>query len=175
MLLIEDDGGRWQILLTQTTYSIGRDPGCDICLRSQFVSRYHARLIWHSNPSGTGGYYAIVDGNPDGKRSANGLLINGRKLAAHSLHDGDEVVFGPSVRVIYYLVNREETPPEDSFAPVNSPNPLPDVPRQEEVHRPLPETFGVYSVYDPEMGAWSIGGFEELLPPSSQNDANTRS
>jgi pSer/pThr/pTyr-binding forkhead associated (FHA) protein len=144
MLLIEDDGGRWQILLTQTTYSIGRDPGCDICLRSQFVSRYHARLIWHSNPNEIGGYYTILDGNPDGKRSANGLLIGGRKSAAHNLRDGDEVVFGPGVRVIYYLVNREDGSSEDAFVPVGSPNPLHDASAQEEVvRRPLPETFGV--------------------------------
>jgi pSer/pThr/pTyr-binding forkhead associated (FHA) protein len=62
-------------------------------------------------------YYRIVDGDIKGKPSANGLLINGRKLQAHDLQDEDEIVFGPQVRAIYYVLKREVIPtgPPDEF------------------------------------------------------------
>jgi len=52
-------------------------------------------------------YYRIVDGNLKGKPSANGLLINGRKLQAHDLQDEDKIVFGPQVHAIYYMLKRD--------------------------------------------------------------------
>ena len=59
----------------------------------------------------------IVDGNLRGQGSANGLLVNGRKLQSHDLQNSDEVIFGPDVRAIYYLLKREQiqTVPPDEF------------------------------------------------------------
>lgn len=117
MLIIEDDKGRREFPLTGPIYSIGRDPKCDIRLISQFVSRRHATLVQLPNEDG-GFYYRIVDGNLKGKPSANGLLINGRKLQAHNLQNEDEVVFGPQVRAIYYLLSQDAvatTPPDEEF------------------------------------------------------------
>ncbi len=118
-LIIEDDKGRREFTLNNPVYSIGRDPKCDIRLVSQFVSRRHATLVQlpHEDGIGTTHYYRIVDGNLKGKPSANGLLINGRKLQAHNLQDEDEVVFGPQVRAIYYLFNQDpiSTIPPDEF------------------------------------------------------------
>lgn len=116
MLIIEDDKGRREFPLDAPLYTIGRDPKCDVRLISQFVSRRHATLVQIKNDDGSF-YYRIVDGNLKGKTSANGLLINGRKLQAHDLQNEDEVVFGPRVRAIYYMLRRDAvlTIPPDEF------------------------------------------------------------
>lgn len=116
LLIIEDDKGRREFTLDGPVYSIGRDPKCDIRLVSQFVSRRHATLVQMPNEDGTY-YYRIVDGNLRGKTSANGLLINGRKLQAHDLENEDHVVFGPGVNAIYYSLKRDavQTVPPDEF------------------------------------------------------------
>lgn len=116
LLIVEDDKGRKEFPLEGTVYSIGRDPKCDIRLSSQFVSRRHATLLRRPREDGSY-YYRIVDGDFKGKPSANGLLINGRKLQAHDLQDEDEVVFGPQVRAIYYVLKRDSIPtgPPDEF------------------------------------------------------------
>jgi pSer/pThr/pTyr-binding forkhead associated (FHA) protein len=117
LLIIKDDMGRREFLLDAPTYTIGRDPKCDIRLVSQFVSRRHATLVQVPNDDGTGYNYRIIDGAPRGKPSANGLLINGHKLQAHNLHNEDEVVFGPGVEAIYHLLRRDafETEAPDEF------------------------------------------------------------
>ncbi|NJP10241.1 MAG: FHA domain-containing protein [Leptolyngbyaceae cyanobacterium RU_5_1] len=117
LLIIEDDKGRREFPLDAPLYSIGRDPKCDIRLVSQFVSRRHATIVQLHNEDGSF-YYRIVDGNAKGKLSANGLLINGRKLQAHDLKNEDEIVFGPKVRAIYYMLSRDAVPtivPLDEF------------------------------------------------------------
>ncbi len=40
--------------------------------------------------------------------SSNGLMINGRKIPAHNLNNEDEIIFGPQVRAIYYLLKNTE-------------------------------------------------------------------
>ncbi len=102
LLVIEDTAEKRGFILNGSVYSIGRDPNCHICLVSQFVSRRHATLLRLPNENG-GHHYRIVDGDMDGKRSTNGLIINGQRLTEHDLKNGDEIVFGPDVRVIYHL------------------------------------------------------------------------
>lgn len=115
-LFIEDSKGQEEYTLEEPVYSIGRDPNCDIQLSSYFVSRHHATLVRF--PDEDGGYlYRIVDGNLKGKLSANGLLINGRKLQKHDLQNQDKIIFGPQVQAVYYLMEREKmtTVPPDEF------------------------------------------------------------
>ncbi|MGG6268575.1 FHA domain-containing protein [Leptolyngbya sp. AN03gr2] len=124
LIIIEDDKGRREFVLDAPVYSIGRDPKCDIRLVSQFVSRRHATLLQLPNEDGTH-YYRIVDGNLKGKPSANGLLINGRKLQHCDLRNQDEIVFGPQVRAIYYLLKRDAVltvPPDEFDITLISPN-----------------------------------------------------
>lgn len=109
LLIIEDDQGRKEFTLDGPVYSIGRDNRCDIRLFSQFVSRRHATLRRLQQQDGSFSY-RIVDGDSQGKPSANGLLINGRKIPVHDLSNEDEVVFGPQVRAIYYLLQRDTMP-----------------------------------------------------------------
>ncbi|MBE9212576.1 FHA domain-containing protein [Plectonema cf. radiosum LEGE 06105] len=112
ILIIEDDQGRKEFTLESPLYSIGRDRDCDIHLVSQFVSRRHATLVKlpREDDNEKRYYYRIVDGDIKGKASSNGLMINGRsKVPAHDLKNEDEVVFGPQVRAIYYLLQRDAT------------------------------------------------------------------
>ena len=128
ILILEDDQGRKKFTLDGPVYSIGRDPQCDIRLFSQFISRRHATLVRLSQSDGSY-YYRIVDGDGKGKPSANGILINGRKLPAHDLRNEDEIVFGPQVRAIYYLLSRDTIPtgPLDEYdITLISPNMMPD-------------------------------------------------
>ncbi|MFM2061459.1 MAG: hypothetical protein RLZZ507_1129 [Cyanobacteriota bacterium] len=109
LLIIEDDQGRKEFPLENPVYSIGRDRNCNIRLISQFVSRHHATLVrLPRKNSNHNYYYRIVDGDPKGKPSSNGLMINGRKLPAHDLKNEDEIVFGPQVRAIYYLLKNSQ-------------------------------------------------------------------
>lgn len=101
LIIEEDERGRREILLEKSAYSIGRDPKSDIRVFSQFVSRRHATLVRHKREDGSR-FYRIIDGDLKGKKSANGLLVNGRKLQTHNLEDEDEVVFGPQVSAKYY-------------------------------------------------------------------------
>ncbi|WP_256871768.1 FHA domain-containing protein [Nostoc sp. TCL26-01] len=109
LLILEDDQGRKEFTLEKPLYSIGRDKESHIRLVSQFVSRRHATLVRlpkeHDNRSY---YYRIVDGDGKGKPSSNGLMINGRKTPAHDLKNEDEIVFGPKVRAIYYLLKNSQ-------------------------------------------------------------------
>lgn len=114
-LIIEDDKGKRELTLDSPVYSIGRDAQCDIRLVSQFVSRRHATLVRLPHEDGSY-YYRILDGNLKGKTSANGILINSKKQATHDLENEDEIVFGPQVRAIYYLLDKEplaSNPPDE--------------------------------------------------------------
>ncbi len=129
ILIVEDNKGRREYVLDNPIYSIGRDPKCDIRLISQFVSRRHATLVQLPREEG-GYYYRIVDGNLKGKTSANGLLINGRKLQAHDLEDEDKIVFGPQVYAIYYMLKRDAistVPPDEYDITLISPNMVDEV------------------------------------------------
>ncbi|HEY9761034.1 MAG TPA: FHA domain-containing protein [Trichocoleus sp.] len=124
ILIIEDSKGRREIVLDGSVYSIGRDPNCDIRLSSQFVSRHHATLVQLPKDDDSF-YYRIVDGNLKGKPSANGMLINGRKVQAHDLRNEDEIVFGPQARAIYYQLKRDSLstlPPDEFDITLISPN-----------------------------------------------------
>ncbi|MBF2028677.1 MAG: FHA domain-containing protein [Oscillatoriales cyanobacterium C42_A2020_001] len=120
LLIIEDDQGCLQeYVLGAPLHSIGRDPKCDIRLSSRFVSRRQATLVQIANDDGTY-HYRIVDGAPKGKTSSNGMFINGRKMLACDLHDHDEIMFGPQVRVTYRLGEHDESNLfDDTLIPTN--------------------------------------------------------
>src|SRR4028118_971928 len=91
LLIIEDDKGRKEFLLKDDVYFVGKSPDCHLQLLSPFVSRRHATLERRQHSDGTY-YYQISDGYPNGKPSANGILINGRRVTTHILQDPDEIV-----------------------------------------------------------------------------------
>lgn len=99
-LLVNDDMGRREYVLTESTYSLGRKSSCTIYLHSQFVSRLHATLLRCLRNDGSS-YYRIVDGDGFKSTSANGIIVNSKKVAAQELKHGDAVVFGPQVFAVY--------------------------------------------------------------------------
>lgn len=107
VLIIRDDQENVQeYVLGASLHYIGRDPMCDIRLSSQFVSRRHATLVQMLNDDGSY-YYRLVDGVPKGRASANGLVVNGRKMPACDLSDRDEIVFAPKVKATYLVLEPE--------------------------------------------------------------------
>ncbi|GAB4211489.1 MAG: hypothetical protein OHK0012_04030 [Synechococcales cyanobacterium] len=101
---MEDRDGRRSHVLTSHKYFIGRDLANDICLNSQFASRYHAMLL--RMPGEVAGEYSyrIMDGNVDGKPSTNGLLVNNQKVPSAQLKTGDIISFGPDAKAMYKLM-----------------------------------------------------------------------
>ena len=103
LLLVEDRDGSREHPLGSPKYFIGRDIANDICLNSQFSSRYHALLLRVPGTI-TGQYsYRILDGDLEGKPSTNGLTVNGQKVNAHELKNGDVISFGPDAKATYRI------------------------------------------------------------------------
>ncbi|WP_225882668.1 EAL domain-containing protein [Thalassoporum mexicanum] len=100
-LVVEDVNGKRQIELDAKTYSIGRYPTNGIVLNSELVSRQHAILLRVPIPKTSSYLFRIIDGNLQGKRSTNGILINGDRRFSHILNHGDEVIFSSDTRAVY--------------------------------------------------------------------------
>ncbi len=101
LLIIEDLEGQREVSLEAATYSLGRDLTNSIVLHSQFVSRRQAIILRVPAPQ-TGIYaFRIIDGNLQGKRSRNGMVINGKNCFSHDLKHGDLIEFGHDVKVKY--------------------------------------------------------------------------
>ena len=89
----EEDVPGQVLLLNRPLMLAGRDPTCGIRIHDRFVSRVHAsvtRLTRNGKET-----YWLRDGDGRDKPSANGVMINGRRLRdAHDLKDGDLIRFG---------------------------------------------------------------------------------
>ncbi|MDX2243638.1 MAG: FHA domain-containing protein [Leptolyngbyaceae cyanobacterium bins.302] len=116
LLIVTDDKGRRELSLEAPFYSIGRGPRCDIRLRTQFASRCHATLIQLRNDDDDFNY-RIIDGAPKGKPSANGIIVNGRKVLSRDLQHEDEIVFGPKCSAVYYILRNDQSSGGSAFAP----------------------------------------------------------
>jgi signal transduction histidine kinase len=105
LLIVDDAEGRRTISLEAATYSIGRDATNSIVLHSKMVSRQHALLLRVTAPETSTYLFRLVDGDLQGKRSTNGIIINGRRLFSHDLKHGDMIVFGGDVKAKYYAIS----------------------------------------------------------------------
>ena len=106
-LVIEDNHGKRLFPLRAASYSLGRDSRNSIILHSKSVSRQHALLLRITLSSEDSGHYIfrVLDGNLRGKRSTNGVFINGERCVSHDLRHGDLIEFGtPSVSVHYHTL-----------------------------------------------------------------------
>lgn len=74
----------FELALDQDSTLIGRDPGCDIVLDDDGISRRHARIDRLET-----GYHELVD-----LSSTNGTLVAGRPLQRMVLLDGDRFTVG---------------------------------------------------------------------------------
>ncbi len=103
VLVLDDPQGRRSIALEAATYSLGRDPSNMLVLRSDYVSRQHAIIFRVPVPGSQTYLFRILDGNLEGKRSTNGLIVNGQKVYSHDLQHGDLIIFSRDVSAGYYV------------------------------------------------------------------------
>ncbi len=104
VLLVKDLVGQRAVILEAATYSLGRDPTNGIQLHSDSVSRQHALLLRVPNSNHGGYHYRVMDGNSDGKRSANGVKVNGKRCESYDLGDGDFIELSSTVTLTYRVV-----------------------------------------------------------------------
>jgi len=104
-LVVEDEQGKRTIPLMDSTCSVGRDNSNSIVIHSPSASRQHALLMRVTMPDSDSHLFRLIDGNLQGKRSKNGLSVNGQACTSHDLKHGDEVIFGQDVRARYYMTN----------------------------------------------------------------------
>ncbi|WP_190397341.1 EAL domain-containing protein [Pseudanabaena sp. FACHB-1998] len=105
VLTVEDPKGFRNFLLHNMTYSMGRSLNNSIILRSNLVSRQHATLLAVAHPSNGSYFFRLIDGNLNGDRSTNGILINGKKRFSHILSHGDEIIFSKDTKVVYQVIS----------------------------------------------------------------------
>lgn len=105
ILAIEDRKNKRLISLKKEVYSLGRDPHNTIVICGRQVSRRHATLLRKNMPKDRDYSFWIVDGDLEGHRSTNGLLINGKYCLSHKLKIGDAIVLGDDTRIKYYKLS----------------------------------------------------------------------
>jgi diguanylate cyclase (GGDEF)-like protein/PAS domain S-box-containing protein len=104
LLVIQDREGRRTIHLEAGTYTIGRHPSNRIVLKSPMISRQHAVLLRMLDSSSGNFFFRLIDGDLQGRRSVNGLTVNGKPCQSHILQHGDVIVFGGDVRARYHVI-----------------------------------------------------------------------
>lgn len=102
VLIIEFQNFKRTVYLEKPTYSIGRSLENTIVISSQQVSRYHATLIRRTNVKDSSFSYWILDGDLQGNRSTNGVLINKKKCLVRELQHGDIIELSADIKVRYY-------------------------------------------------------------------------
>jgi diguanylate cyclase (GGDEF)-like protein/PAS domain S-box-containing protein len=106
ILVIEDQKSRRIISLKEENYSIGRDPNCSIVLYDRQVSRHHATLVQYVDPEDSDRCcYRVVDGDFQGKKSTNGISVNGKRVFTHDLKHGDLIWFGNKSKASYHIIS----------------------------------------------------------------------
>ncbi len=82
-------GATYDVPLTSNRITIGRGSGCDVRLQDPLASREHAVLVY-----GQGQWYVQDRG------SRNGTLLNGQRIEAGVLREGDQLTIGDSKLVV---------------------------------------------------------------------------
>jgi pSer/pThr/pTyr-binding forkhead associated (FHA) protein len=105
-LVIKDPEGIRGTRLDDRFYKIGRSPKSDICIHSQLVSREHATLKGILTDPPLFQIFRLSDGNPENRKSTNGIKINGKERDNWVLMHGDEIVFS-SDSIAHYRIDPE--------------------------------------------------------------------
>jgi FHA domain len=85
-LAFAQDGEEWLVPIEAKVTHVGRGLTSDVRIEEQRVSRSHAILVRHGHAT------RLLD-----NRSANGTFVNGRRIIATNIADGDVIRIGPVV------------------------------------------------------------------------------
>jgi hypothetical protein len=85
-LAFADDGEEWLVPIEAKVTHVGRGLTSHVRIEEQRVSRSHAILVRHGHTT------RLLD-----NRSANGTFVNGRRIVATNIADGDVIRLGPVV------------------------------------------------------------------------------
>ena len=110
ILAIEIDQKKQLISLEDATYTIGRHQANAIVLDDQTVSRNHAFLLRICDVNTKQHSFRIIDGDLNGKRSQNGLWVNGKRCFIHDLQDHDVISFGERIHATYVSTSNLNDP-----------------------------------------------------------------
>lgn len=135
ILVIEDQKSRRIVSLEENTYDLGRDPNSAIPIYDRQVSRHHATLIRVNDYQNHHYTYRLIDGNLQGKRSTNGVVVNGQYCLSHELEHGDIIRFGNKSKASYHVLNLST---DSELDPLKM-TPIPDQPLHS--HQSLGETY----------------------------------
>ena len=108
LLVVEGQNFKRSIYLEDPTYSIGRSSSNSVVISSQDISRYHATLIRRSHIKNNSVSFWILDGDLQGNRSTNGILVNQKKCLVHELKHKDRIDFSQNVRAYYYILQSDQ-------------------------------------------------------------------
>lgn len=157
ILIVEDSYAKRVFPLTDDQYSIGRDSSNQITIREPQVSRHHATLIKLENS-----FYKIVDGDLQGNRSRNGLVINGTYCLEQNLKHGDIITFGGKSQGNYYIVSN---PAVISFLVNSSTDDAKNVDLEELSKSTIPSQEYLNILNDPQsQDLIRLASFPELSP-----------
>ena len=92
-LAFADNGTDWLVPLDEKVVHIGRGLTSDVRIEEHRVSRSHAILVRH------GHHTRLLD-----NRSANGTYVNGRRIIATNIADGDVIRIGAVVMTYVQVV-----------------------------------------------------------------------
>ena len=81
--LVKSESLEAEYLLTKVVVTVGRHPNNIITVQQEAVSRHHAKIEKKDDQ------FILVDLN-----SSNGTFVNGRRIKAHELQEGDVLTFG---------------------------------------------------------------------------------
>lgn len=104
ILVVEDEKHIKTYVLEENSCSIGRDTSNGIVINDVKVSRNHA-LITKKQESNEQYSYWIQDGDIQGNKSKNGLIVNGQLIDNYELKHGDLLRFSSKATASYYIVS----------------------------------------------------------------------
>ncbi|HEY9599713.1 MAG TPA: FHA domain-containing protein [Cyanophyceae cyanobacterium] len=111
-LIVNDERGCREYILSHSTYSIGKAPRADIRLYTQspLVAPHHASLMLVIQDGIS--MYQIVEEELESSLSQHGLLVNGNRIQTHLLQDGETITFAPGIMATYHYTRRIEPLPD---------------------------------------------------------------
>lgn len=108
ILALELNSIKKTIFLDKNTYSLGRNSINSIVIHHRIVSRVHATLlkVSYRGMEEKHDIFWIIDGDLKGKRSTNGIFVNGKKCLSSELKPGDLILLGGvEVKAKYDLID----------------------------------------------------------------------